>query len=1009
MAGQFSKKVASIACLALSAAVSHAASFGLPVAIGGHASDVALDERRGVLYIANYTANRIEVMSTDRFTIQTSMNVAPQPGALALSPDGRFLVVAHYGNFASPNSPRNALTVIEIDSGAKQTFSLASPPLGVAFGFDDLALVATTSEFFLFDPVSGAVDLLTSIEALAAKTLPQPQPSFPPQIIAASMAASGDMKFIYGLSDTFRFRYSVQNRGLSILGYTSSPPMGPRAVSVNRTGTQYLAGWGNFDSRGVLIAQFPNPAGLLNVGSHAIDSTSGVVYAQIPEGAPQTAEPATPATPPATPTPPAPAAPAQPPVLQVLDADNLTVRERLQLPENLAGKSVLSASGEVMYSVSDSGVLVLPVGRLREAHRLASSHEDVVFQGNFCDRRVATQEITIFDPGGGRTDFSLRASAAGVNFSPAAGVTPATVRVSVDPSVFQNHKGTVAISAEIRSVSAVNLPAPIRILINNREPDQRGTVVNTPGRLVDLLADPVRSRVYVLRQDRNEVLVFDAGSNRQIGSLRTGNTPAGMAITFDRKYLLIGADNSQIAHVYDLDTLEVQQPIIFPPGHYPRSIACSGRSCIAATRVAGPIHQIDRIDLISKTAVAFPTLGVYANDVHLNTVLAASPSGATILAAMADGRVLLYDANVDSFTIARKDFTELSGAYAASPFDTYFVGNALLNSSLVVLNRMETASGKSSGFSFVDQGAFRAVSPDAAAAGVIQRVNLERAEGMRTTRTIESPLTGDLANAFTRTLAPLYNRTAIVLLTTSGYTVLPWTYDAAVAPPRLERIVNAADRDQPVAPGSLISIYGRDLSPVNVATREIPLPTALGESCLTVNGVPVPMLFVSSTQINGQLPYNVEGNATMILRTPGGVSDNLNFRILPAAASVFRAPDTDLPTIYRAKNREVVTLSNPIHPEDELVIYATGLGRTAPAVEAGVPAPSDPLPVALIEPEVTLGSVALPIHYAGLVPGEIGVFQINVSVPYWAPAGMQIPLAIRQGGHVTTLPVRVVK
>jgi hypothetical protein len=39
------------------------ATFGTAVAIGGHASDIALDERRAVLYIANFTANRIEVMS----------------------------------------------------------------------------------------------------------------------------------------------------------------------------------------------------------------------------------------------------------------------------------------------------------------------------------------------------------------------------------------------------------------------------------------------------------------------------------------------------------------------------------------------------------------------------------------------------------------------------------------------------------------------------------------------------------------------------------------------------------------------------------------------------------------------------------------------------------------------------------------------------------------------------------------------------------------------------------
>ena len=36
----------------------------------------------------------------------------------------------------------------------------------------------------------------------------------------------------------------------------------------------------------------------------------------------------------------------------------------------------------------------------------------------------------------------------------------------------------------------------------------------------------------------------------------------------------------------------------------------------------------------------------------------------------------------------------------------------------------------------------------------------------------------------------------------------------------------------------------------------------------------IPLLFVSSTQINAQLPFNIEGNSQMVLKTPGGNSDN---------------------------------------------------------------------------------------------------------------------------------------
>ena len=142
------------------AAAAWAGVFGTAVAIGGHASDIALDEARGVLYIANFNANRIEVMGLGDLSIRRSINVAAQPGALAVSPDGQFLVATHFGNFQSPNSPSNALTVIDLGAGTKQTYALGSPPLGVAFGIDNRALVATSTDFLLFDPVSGALETL---------------------------------------------------------------------------------------------------------------------------------------------------------------------------------------------------------------------------------------------------------------------------------------------------------------------------------------------------------------------------------------------------------------------------------------------------------------------------------------------------------------------------------------------------------------------------------------------------------------------------------------------------------------------------------------------------------------------------------------------------------------------------------------------------------------------------------------------------------------------------------
>lgn len=1020
--------VVSLSILLASAA--GAATLGSVVPIGGHASDIALDESRGVVYVANYTANRIEVVSTQTRSIQRSINVAAQPAALALSPDRRYLVVTHLSNFATPN---NSVTVLDLsgDGNVKQTFAFGAPPLGVAFGNDGLALIATTTDLLLFDPASGQMITVDTVPDVTAKALPVPAPTYPRAIIRAAMAASGDGATIFGTLEArgeedkaVLFEYSVPQQRVGMAVWTSQPPLGPRVVSADKTGSRFMTGWGLYHRQGFLLAQLPNASGVFDIGSHVFDSTKGLIYAQVTQTAQANTPPApvcstvggvqvcvTPQTPQGTATP---AAPAGPPVLQVVDSDNLTVRERWQLPENLTGRSLLSSAGDMMYGVSDSGLMILPLGD--SVPRVMANQEDVLFRGSWCDRRVMTQEIQIVSPNGVKTDFSLSSTMAGVTFSPSSGTTPATVKVSVDTSGFQNERGTVSGLINISSSAAVNLAPAVRVLVNNREPDQRGTLINIPGTLVDVAADPVRNRFYVLRQDKNQVLVYDAGNYKQIGTLRTGNTPMTMAVTFDKRYLITSADNSQVAHLYNLDTLQFEKYIVFPAGHYPRSIAVSGRAILAASRVAGPEHTVDRIQLWG-VATTLPSLGIYENKIDAQAVLSASPSGSNILMAEPNGRVMLYDANADTWVAARQDVKELSGAYAALSDDRFAVGNMLMNKSLVPVQTFESGSGLSSGFAVVDGLGLRTTAPTASSAGVIQRVNLTAPVSARPTRISEAPL---LASAqpvvgFVRTLAPLPNRNGILSLSTSGLTVLSWEYDAAVADPLIQKVVSAADGSSGVAPGGLISVLGKDLAPVNLATSEMPLPTALGDSCMTVNGVLVPIVFVSPTRINGQLPVDVSGQGTLVLHTPAGVSNTFTFGIQSAAPAAFNVDvqgwDTQMPTVVRATNNLIVTPTNPVHYDDWLVIYVTGLGPTVPGVGSGLPGPAAPdLAEVLVKPQVTLGGVSLPVAFAGLAPGEVGVYQINAQVPFKeVPTGMEIPLTISQGSYTTTINVRVVK
>jgi uncharacterized protein (TIGR03437 family) len=223
--------------------------------------------------------------------------------------------------------------------------------------------------------------------------------------------------------------------------------------------------------------------------------------------------------------------------------------------------------------------------------------------------------------------------------------------------------------------------------------------------------------------------------------------------------------------------------------------------------------------------------------------------------------------------------------------------------------------------------------------------------------------------------------------------------------------VNLADGGG-VASGSLIKISGVGLAAGAAAADSLPLPTTLGEMCAAVNSIPVPLIRVSPTVVEAQMPFEVSGNGTLVITSPGGKSAPFSVNVPATAAAVFRTgqagDQTGLPLIYRVDNQELVNFSNPVHPGDVLVIYATGLGQTSPAVASGAASPSNPLATAIVQPTVKIGDVSLQINYAGLVPGSAGIYQINAVVPANIPAAREADLTIQQGSSSTTFTVRVV-
>src|SRR6266498_3512797 len=106
----------------------------------------------------------------------------------------------------------------------------------------------------------------------------------------------------------------------------------------------------------------------------------------------------------------------------------------------------------------------------------------------------------------------------------------------------------------------------------------------------------------------------------------------------------------------------------------------------------------------------------------------------------------------------------------------------------------------------------------------------------------------------------MYGRSISMLLLA---VVLPlWTNAQTVYP---GGIVNGAGFQSPVAPGSVIAIFGNNLAPATAQASALPLPTSLRGVSVTINGTLLaPLFFVSGGQINAQLPYETPvGTATL--------------------------------------------------------------------------------------------------------------------------------------------------
>jgi uncharacterized protein (TIGR03437 family) len=232
----------------------------------------------------------------------------------------------------------------------------------------------------------------------------------------------------------------------------------------------------------------------------------------------------------------------------------------------------------------------------------------------------------------------------------------------------------------------------------------------------------------------------------------------------------------------------------------------------------------------------------------------------------------------------------------------------------------------------------------------------------------------------------------------------------AFGPPSLNTggTVNNASfaANTPVAPGSLVSIFGTGLSDSNQAASGLPLPVALGTTSLTLGSVPLPLIHALPLQVDAQVPWELAGQSQAQLAI---VTDDLSGNTVSVPLAQFS------PGIYTASGsgsgqgaiiiNGTSTLVAPGQAArrgtDYIDIFATGLGPVTNRPATGAPAPSGSLAETTYPVSVTIGGVPATPSFAGLAPGWVGLYQVNVQVPANAPTGDAVPVTLSVGGAVS--------
>ncbi|MFN8684994.1 MAG: InlB B-repeat-containing protein, partial [Acidobacteriota bacterium] len=207
-----------------------------------------------------------------------------------------------------------------------------------------------------------------------------------------------------------------------------------------------------------------------------------------------------------------------------------------------------------------------------------------------------------------------------------------------------------------------------------------------------------------------------------------------------------------------------------------------------------------------------------------------------------------------------------------------------------------------------------------------------------------------------------------------------------------------------VAPGSLITIYGANLTPKEEIGPRSPQLQSLAEVAVRVGERFLPLSFASANQINAQLPFDLPlGPSRLTIVRNGQAEVGADFELIRNAPGLFGQQGTEsdsqppLALAFRADG-SIVTEAAPALPNEVLSLTGTGLGPFRSILPAGFALPQG-FEVALTDPvEILAGDQSIQPLRVFAMPGFVGLTSIQFRVGPQFPVGQSTSLRVRVNG-----------